>query len=369
MVLDMLAEAGLPGVVPALATPANCGAPLGQLLADALREHRQGRSVVAAAAATEEDHPELPVPFVEELPPVEAVLPAEVLQPAAAAAGGAGSGGGGGGAEVVQAEFSEVAAAAPQQAEGVREQPLRQPEQVPVTAPASGPASASAAAAPAGEAEAVPLDLIDSIVEGREAEELDSMDSEELLAAARQALGLDDGRLQRMVDDAAAAAAAALNVPFVPGEQPAGQEPAAAGQAAAEAGSSGGAMPWNSAASQQPAPAQQRPRGFAAASGAKRAAPKAKAGGRAPRKGAAQAAGGAAASPAADAAAQAAPAAAAASAPPPPEEQAPDNERPIPPVERFILSRAQLKAVTDQHGLDFEEILAGLASKGIQLAD
>ena len=41
----------------------------------------------------------------------------------------------------------------------------------------------------------------------------------------------------------------------------------------------------------------------------------------------------------------------------------------LPPVEQFVLSKAQLKMVTEKHGLDFEELLTGLQERGIPLSD
>ena len=104
---------------PAVANPANLAAPLGQVLADALKLWRQALPAAssstgapsgdgAAEAAAARAAPD--VPFVEELPPLEEVLPAEVWQPQRPAqrqrqqqqqAGG-------GVAEVLQAEFSEA---------------------------------------------------------------------------------------------------------------------------------------------------------------------------------------------------------------------------------------------------------------------
>ena len=41
----------------------------------------------------------------------------------------------------------------------------------------------------------------------------------------------------------------------------------------------------------------------------------------------------------------------------------------LPPVDQFVLSKAQLKFVTEKHGLDFEELLTGLQGRGIPLSD
>lgn len=41
----------------------------------------------------------------------------------------------------------------------------------------------------------------------------------------------------------------------------------------------------------------------------------------------------------------------------------------LPPVDQFVLSASQLKAVTEKHGLDYEELLAGLEQRGIKLVD
>jgi hypothetical protein len=421
MVLELLEEGGMPGVVPAVATPDNWDMRLGELLADALKTWRQqggsaGAAATAAAAAAgagagaegqqqqqEEDEEEeeeeslvaaeaeLGVEFVDDLPPLESVVPAEVWNPESTARSG--SGGGSRDSNVVQAEFSE----SPQRQER-GSAAASTGQQVPVEAVG---ADASAATG----REQWPVNAAE------EEEEEEEMDSEELLAAAKAAMGLDDAKLQQLVDDAAVKAAAAFNIPFVPGgfqaaadearpaPPPQEQAPAAA---AAPSTSTRGPMPWDppTAAKAKPArtaaavPAPKR--GFAPSSTAKKSVRKGKGGSKAAgTKAAAPLAPAAAASatPAKSQAAEPSTGSAEAAAtraaadegaaeprsgavpesPPPAADNAesaiPDNDRPIPSTDQFILSKAQLMKLSEKHNINFAELEEGLASKGIKLAE
>ncbi|PSC74032.1 S-acyltransferase 11 isoform B [Micractinium conductrix] len=402
-ILSLLADVEL-SACPAVATPANLAAPLGQVLADALKLWRQALPAAssstgapsgdgAAEAAAARAAPD--VPFVEELPPLEEVLPAEVWQPQRPAqrqrqqqqqAGG-------GVAEVLQAEFSEAG----------------------------------------------PLDIIDAIATSAEprvfgrgrrggaaggpagADDDDGDDDDAALAEARMAMGLDAEEARRLVDGAAAKAAEAAGVRFEGGGNGASggggaAAPPARNPASRRGPSSGSRKPWEAPAAAQAAQpaagatgragagaaqaASQAPaaptKGFGGSSGARSSKGKAgKKGSRLARDAgvaggaaAAAAAGGQEGAPAAQppqaaaaeapaaaavAAAEAeAPAAAAAEEPPVGEPAAavpPPEPRPIPGPEAFVLSREQLKGVAERHGLDFGELLSGLQQRGITLSD
>lgn len=383
MVVDLLEEAGMPGVVPAVVTPATQDAVLGEVLAAALKAHRQGRPSSSRAASTlaaespaaavqQEAEVDLPVSFVDELPPLQALVP-EVWQPAEAdskaeTAGVTGS-------EVVQAEFFEA--------------PRHRPEE-----DDDCPAARAASTAAAQEAVEVPLDIIDSIVADSERSvvdlPLDEMDSEELLAAARAAMGLDEAELQKLVDDAAVQTASALNVPFVSGR---------AGSAVGPSSSGVSRKPWETpGASQAKQPGTQQHKGFGSTplriglkahsktgneTGSKAGSSN---GSSSVRRGTAGASSqdrnsSNSASPPPAATQRRNSAAKAPGATPATASHSMGGDdsvaRPggksegtiIPPVESFVLSKSQLKAVTEKHGLDFEELLRGLSERGIPLSD
>ncbi|EFN60130.1 hypothetical protein CHLNCDRAFT_133513 [Chlorella variabilis] len=273
MVVDLLEEAGMPGVVPAVVTPATQDAVLGE----------------------QEAEVDLPVSFVDELPPLQALVP-EVWQPAEAdskaeTAGVTGS-------EVVQAEFFEA--------------PRHRPEE-----DDDCPAARAASTAAAQEAVEVPLDIIDSIVADSERSvvdlPLDEMDSEELLAAARAAMGLDEAELQKLVDDAAVQTASALNVPFVSGR---------AGSAVGPSSSGVSRKPWETpGASQAKQPGTQQHKGFGSTPLRIGLKAHSKTGNETGSKAGSS------------------------------------------------NGSSSLKAVTEKHGLDFEELLRGLSERGIPLSD
>ena len=376
ILLDLLDEAEMPEVVPAYATRGNAGAPLGDVLAAALRDwRRSGGSASAAAELADGNAAAAGVPFVDALPPVEEVVPEALLQPGSSAPDGSGEQqqqqqqpAYSNGPEVLEAEFEE-----------------RPPEQ-----------PADAATAPQLDA-GVPLDLIDALASGVDpvAPSTSSAcatprpwgdeDADEALLAARAALGLDSADLQRLVDEAAAKAAQQLNVPFVEdrpaaadsGSQSGTAANAAAANAARKATASGSRKPWEAAA------AQATPGGSSASTdpGASASSAASKQGfGRGPavatpsRKAAKAAAKRrSAASKLADSAAAAAPAPAEQQAEPQQAQQAQrageEEARVLPPVDQFVLSKSQLRQVTEKHGLNFEEVLTGLAERGIPMAD
>ena len=333
MLVEMLEQAGMPGVVAAPATPDNVGQVLGEVLAGALRAHRQAGGRSAAAQATDapaaaEAEADLPVAFVEELPPVTSVVPEDVWQP--------GSGldtselASRSGSDFVRAEYSELP---PQPETGVQ-------------ANAAAPHVAAAAAPSVLGQDTVPLDIIDSIAAGAGSgadPQLDDMEGDELLAAARAALGLDQAALQQLVDNAAAEAAAAMSVPFV----------------ASNGSRDGSRKPWEAQTVDEGGPTAQP-----SSSPARQA--KDKAGGKArarKRKGARKASG--SVTPAAANEQQRA--AAVEGAPPGTAGITPKATEV--PVESFILSKSQLKEVTEKHGLDFQELMRGLSERGIPLSD
>lgn len=358
-----------------MATAENAGAMLGEVLAAALKQQRQGGSPAAAAAAaagTAAQEADAQLPFVEQLPPLEEVVPQEVWQPEGARSSASKQAASASSApEVVPAQFVE----------SQRLQQQREPVR---------PAAAD-----------VPLDAIDLIAaggslvgadpqlgRGQEEQGLE-YDSEEVLAAARAALGLDSAELQRLVDDAAAKAAQAMSVPFMSSTSDAGS-PAPAGAATSAskpATSSGSRKPWEAASAAPESPAaptsgriaQAASKGFAPAQQVSRKQAKAMRKGRAPgnsgsserdgREGKAAAAGSSNAGQAPGGnAADASQAESPAAEPPQSSSTAPGGTT-LPPVEQFVLSKAQLKMVTEKHGLDFEELLTGLQERGIPLSD
>ncbi|KAL4422471.1 hypothetical protein ABPG75_008668 [Micractinium tetrahymenae] len=282
VLLNLLEEVELSPVIPALAAPDNLAAPLGEVLAVALKAWRArpapgtsrgsssgGGSAAApqaaaaapataaeaapagpaaaatpaaeAAAAAAAPPAEPAVPFVEELPPVEAVVPEEVWQPEEAqqrrSSGGRGRGrdswrraGGAAGPEVVPAEFTESVPAqqAAQQAGQAAPAPAGQQQQ-----------------AGQGKEEA-PLDLIDAIAAGVEPSAANAISKEEAegLAAAAEAMGLGSAQLQQLVDGVAAQAAEAMQVPFVADAGQSGSEAGGSTRAAAAKPSSGTRKPW-----------------------------------------------------------------------------------------------------------------------------
>ncbi|PRW60368.1 hypothetical protein C2E21_1188 [Chlorella sorokiniana] len=441
ILLDLLEESVSASLCPAYATPENLGAPLGEVLAAGLKLWRQssggsgggaaatgaaaagtagGGAAAAAAEAAASDAAE-GVQFIGELPPLEELL----AQPAGQADASAESSSGGSSASSSKADAaassSSAGAATSASSSSVAKARQLSMSAAPEVVQAEfreRPAAAAAAEEDVQEEEGgVPLDLIDAIATGSEprgppaataaqatsaapAEEA-SMSSEELLAAARAALGLGSADLQRLVDETAAKAAPATGVPFVPGGD-------AAGSSSASSGFPGAASPAAAAAAAAPAPSvrpappkgsgSSSPKpwetaaGAAAVSGASaaagtaskgfgRPAPPSRKAAKAARRTAGSSSGNSAAvagQPAA--AAQAAPGtsqgAAAADARQQPEqggqqqgEQQPEEGRVLPPTDQFVLSRAQLKEVTAQHGLDYEQLLAGLKQRGIELTD
>ncbi|KAL4436074.1 hypothetical protein ABPG77_005522 [Micractinium sp. CCAP 211/92] len=479
VLLNLFDEVELSPVVPALAAPDNLAAPLGSVLAVALKAWRarpaasygggsSGGAAPAAAAPAAQPEParepaaaaaagpaEPAPPFVDALPPVEAVIPEEVWQPEEGSTGrGSASwrrAGGGARQDVVQAEFTESTPA---------QHPAQQAQQAP-------PAAVAGAQTGAGRVpEDVPLDLIDAIAAGVEPAGAGAFSQEEAaeLAAAAEAMGLGSAQLQQLVDGVAAKAAEAMQVPFVADAGHGGADSGGATAAGGSGGSTGGGSSMQSEAS-KPSGSTRKPweTGSATAGGAT-AAPRTAAGssaasssrgfgasavptGKGARKDARRSARGsgaglqdrlaelktaatgereppaaaAAAAAAADAgswssnaslrdrlaelkaAAKAEPPSPAAAASPaaadPTAAQQPaqsrtaapgakpsagdagsnaapsadaepgDSSRPIPPVDAFVLSKEQLRGVAERHGLDFEEMLRGLAERGIGLAD
>ena len=332
---------------PALSTPQLASTAVGDVLAAALKQRRRSGSALGGAPAALQP---LSIPFVESLPPVQQVIPAEVWQPSSGRqqeqqeqqeqqqqqAPGSNSSGGLGG-EVVIAEFSSSA------------EPL----------PLSLIDDISNAVTRQGSAGSVPPNerLGGSPPSGGGSTEKEEEDSEQLLAAARAALGLDSEELQRLVDEAAAKAAAAMSVPFVAGrDQPAADAssstpgPSVGGRVS----STGSRKPWETAESAAGGGSAAGFKGFAAS-------PKRRMGTAAP-----------ASSNAADK-----PAVPASMPPRTPEvegelpsmDEAGTGGATLPDVEQFILSKSQLKAVTEKHGLDFQELLDGLQERGIPLVD
>jgi hypothetical protein len=247
----------------------------------------------------------------------------------------------------------------------------------------------------------VPLDAIDLIAAGgsldgadprlgREQDEEEQgleYDSEEVLAAARAALGLDSVELQRLVDDAAAKAAQAMSVPFMSSNS----DTAPAGTATSAykpTTSSGSRKPWEAASPAPDSPAapthggvtQAASKGFAPpaqqvsrkqAKAMRKEGPPSSSGSpeRDGRAGKAAAAGSSTAGSALGVDAAAASQVESPEAEPPQSSSTAPGGTTLPPVEQFVLSKAQLKTVTEKHGLDFEELLTGLQERGIPLSD
>ena len=340
----------------ALSTPQLASAAVGDVLAAALKQHRRGPGGGTPGGAPAAPQP-TSIPFVERLPPLQQVVPAEVWQPDRGGQQGqqqqqqqqqGAPGSNSSGPEVVIAEFSSSSAEPPP--------PLSLIDDISDAASRQGSKGVGGGVQPNERLGGLPPSG-----DGSDDKDEEEEDSEQLLAAACAALGLDSEELQRLVDDAAAKAAAAMSVPFVAGrDQPAsdvsGSTPGPSiGGSASSTGSS--RKPWESAA--EPVAGGGGAAGFKgfAASSAKR------------KTGTAAPASSHAKKPAAPASTPASTPEVEGELPSVDDAGAGGGGVTLPDVEQFILSKSQLKAVTEKHGLDFQELLDGLKERGIPLVD